>query len=191
MEPFVRFISEIHGIKKKQKNKKKTFFKFEDNGADTMCSNDCSPEDPSGNRMLPTCDPLTTVDNCDTVTPHATLKCSNTNLPSEETLNNCASPHPADVGGVRNGFPNFDPAEYETYMRVFTKLVPLTTKPLGVPYMNQFGTVWNRATELRLVFSTFLMSDSGVTAVFDAYGPSSPTPSLTKTIGGSQCHTSE
>ena len=120
-----------------------------------MCSNDCSPEDSSGTRMIPTCDPLTTLDNCDTVTPHATLKCSNTNLPSEETLNLCASPHPADVGGVRTGFPNFDPAEYKTYMRVFTKLVPLTTNVMGLPYMNQFGTVWNRATELRLVFVNF------------------------------------
>lgn len=137
------------------------FFKFEDNGADTMCSNDCSPSDSSGNYVLPTCDPLTTLDDCDTVTPHATLKCSNTNLPSEETLNNCASPHPADVGGVRTGFPNFDPAEYKTYMRVFTKLVPLTTNPIGVPFMNQFGTVWNRATELRLVFVNFPFLSQG------------------------------
>ena len=127
-----------------------------------MCSNDCSPEDSSGNRMIPTCDPLTTLDNCDTVTPHATLKCSNTNLPSEETLNLCASPHPADVGGVRTGFPNFDPAEYKTYMRVFTKLVPLTTNPMGIPWLNQFGTVWNRATELRLVFVHFFISESGL-----------------------------
>ena len=147
-----------------------------------MCSNDCSPEDPSGNRMLPTCDPLTTVDNCDTVSPHASLKCSNTNLPSEETLNNCASPHPADVGGVRNGFQNFDPAEYETYMRVFTKLVPLTTNQMGLPYMNQFGTVWNRATELRLVFITFPISDSGV-VVLEADGPS---PSFFASVPGPQ-----
>ena len=149
-ELFVRLFSTLS-----RDNIFKPFFKFEDNGADTMCSNDCSPSDSSGNYVLPTCDPLTTLDDCDTVTPHATLKCSNTNLPSEETLNNCASPHPADVGGVRTGFPNFDPAEYKTYMRVFTKLVPLTTNPIGVPFMNQFGTVWNRATELRLVFVNF------------------------------------
>ena len=106
--------------------------------------------------MLATCDPLTTSDNCATLTPHASIKCSNTLLPREETSGNCASPFAADVGGVRTGFPNFDPAEYKTYMRVYTKLQPLTTNPMGVPLMNQFGTAWNRATELRLVLNNIL-----------------------------------
>lgn len=104
--------------------------------------------------MLATCDPLTTTDNCATVTPHASIKCSNTNLPQEETTGNCASPFAADVGEVRTGFPNFDPAEYKTYMRVYNKLRP--NNPMGLPLMNQFATAWNRATELRLVSDNIL-----------------------------------
>ena len=87
------------------------------------------------------------------MTAHSTYKCSNTNDPTEETLNQCASPHPSDVfSGFQNGLPYFDPAEYETYMRVFNKLIPLDTDERGIPYMDHRATVWNRATELRTVF---------------------------------------
>ena len=54
----------------------------------------------------------------------------------------CAAPHPSVVyAGLPGGF---DPATYQTYMRVYTKLDSET----GDPFKNELGTAYNLATSL-------------------------------------------